>query len=100
MVFAADWGGPFQIGGGNSSTTGRTELAFSIFGGAGTNGKAINVIAKGGSTEQVTINVVEGEWTEFKIPLGDFGNPATITEFFLQSQGWAGTIYFDHLGLR
>ncbi len=100
VVFAADWGGALQLGGGNSSTTGRTELAFSIFGGPGTNGQELNVLAKGGSTEEKIITMVEGEWTEFKIPLSAFGNPATITEFIFQSRGWAGTIYVDHIGLR
>ncbi len=100
VVFAADWGGPLQLGGGNSSTSGRTELAFSIFGGPGTNGQQLNVIAKGGSTEEKIVTMVEGEWTEFKIPLSDFGNPASITEFIFQSRGWAGTIYVDHIGLR
>lgn len=100
VVFASDWGGALQLGGGNSSTTGRTELAFSIFGGPGTSGKQLNVIAKGGSTEEKIVTMVEGEWTEFKIPLSDFGNPATVTEFTFQSRGWAGTIYVDHIGLR
>jgi hypothetical protein len=100
VVFAADWGGPMQLGGGNSSTTGRTELAFSIFGGVGTGGKELNVIAKGGATQEKIVTMVEGEWTEFKIPLSDFGNPATVTEFIFQSRGWAGTIYVDHIGLR
>lgn len=100
VVFAADWGGPLQLGGGNSSTSGRTELAFSIFGGPGTGGQQLNVIAKGGSTEEKIVTIVEGEWTEFKIPLSDFGSPASITEFIFQSRGWAGTIYVDHIGLR
>jgi hypothetical protein len=100
VIFASDWGGPLQLGGGNTSTAGRTEIAFSIFGGPGTGGKELNALVKGGSTEEKIITMVEGEWTEFKIPLADFGNPATITEFIFQSRGWAGTIYVDHIGLR
>ena len=100
VVFASDWGGPLQLGGGNSSTSGRTEIAFSIFGGPGTGGKELNAIIKGGTPEEKIITMVEGEWTEFKIPLADLGNPATITEFIFQSRGWPGTIYVDHIGLR
>lgn len=100
VTFADDWGGPLQFGGGNSPTSGYSKLVFSIFGTAGTNGKKLNATFKGGSTESKEITVVEGEWTEYQIPLSDFGNPANITESFFQSQGWAGIIYVDHIGLR
>ena len=101
VVFGGDWGGPMQLGGGNSSTAGFTQFAVSIFGTPGTGGKVVNLIVKGGSTEEKQITIVEGEWTEYKFPLSStFGSPATITELFFQDRGWSGTLYVDHIGLR
>ena len=100
VEFTNSWGGQAQFGGGNMPTAGATDFVLSVFGGPGTNGKKLNVVAKGGATEQQTITVVEGEWTEFKLPLSGYGNPAAITEFFLQEQGWAGIIWVDFIGVR
>ena len=101
IVFGGDWGGPMQLGGGNSSTTGFTKFVLSIFGTPGTGGKVVNLIVKGGTTEEKQITIVEGEWTEYELPLSTtFGNPATITEMFFQDRGWSGTLYVDHIGLR
>jgi hypothetical protein len=101
IVFGGDWGGPMQLGGGNSSTTGFTKFVLSIFGTPGTGGKVVNLIVKGGSTEEKQITIVEGEWTEYELPLTTtFGSPATITELFFQDRGWSGTLYVDHIGLR
>jgi hypothetical protein len=101
IAFGGDWGGAMQLGGGNSSTSGYTQFVVSIFGTAGTGGKVVNLIVKGGSTEEKQITIVEGEWTEYKLPLSStFGSPGTITELFFQDRGWSGTIYVDHIGLR
>ena len=101
IVFANDWGGPLQFGGGNSSTAGFTKFGLSIFGTPGTGGQVVNLIVKGGTTEEKQITIVEGEWTDYNLSLSsDFGNPSTITEMFFQSRGWAGTIYVDGIGLR
>lgn len=97
VLFKDDWGGPLQLGGGNSSTAGRTELAFSIFGETGTGGKELNILVNG---KEKIISIIEGEWTEYHLPLSDFSSPATINEFILQSRGWGGTIFIDHIGLR
>ena len=96
-TFAGDWGGALQLGGGNSSTTGYTYVVFSIFGTAGTNGKQMNVLVAG---KEKVVDIKEGEWTEFKVPLTDYSSPATINEFTLQDRGFSGTIYIDHIGLR
>jgi hypothetical protein len=101
VVFGGDWGGPMQLGSGNSSTTGFTKFVVSIFGTPGTGGKVVNLIVKGGSTEEKQITIVEGEWTEYEFLLSTtFGSPATITELFFQDRGWSGTLYVDHIGLR
>lgn len=100
VTFAGSWGAGAQLGGSSAPTTGSTELALAIYGGPGTNGKKITLIAKGGSNQNTEIVITEGEWTEYKIPLSTFGSPANITEFALQEQGWSGTIYVDNIGLR
>ncbi|MBX3240983.1 MAG: hypothetical protein KIT80_15865 [Chitinophagaceae bacterium] len=94
---AGDWGGALQLGGGNSPTAGRSHIVFSIFGTGGTGGKELNVLIAG---NEKRVTIVEGEWTEYLVPLSDIGSPGTINEFTLQDRGWSGTIYMDHIGLR
>jgi hypothetical protein len=91
-----------QLGGGNSSTTGYTEFAISIFGTPGTGGKQLNLVVKnGGAATEKIITVIENEWTEYKFSIaGDLAGIPTITELFLQDRGWSGTLYVDHIGLR
>jgi hypothetical protein len=96
-IMGGDWGGALQLGGGNTSTAGRTTLVFYIFGGAGTNGKQLNALING--AEHVVV-ITEGEWTEYSLPISSLGNPATINEFTFQDRGWSGTLYIDHIGLR
>lgn len=74
------------------------EIAFSIFGTPGTEGKTINLNANGGPT--YTITITEGEWVEHKLPMEALGSPATITDLAFQETGWSGTVYIDHVGLR
>lgn len=80
------------------NTAGYQEIAFSIFGTPGTGGKTINLTTNGSPTYVITIT--EGEWVEYKLPLADLGNPATMTELTFQETGWAGVVYMDHVGLR
>ena len=101
IVFGNDWGGAMQLGGGNTSTAGFTKFVVNIFGTAGTGGKVVNLIVKGGTIEEKQITIVEGEWTEYEFSLTTvFGSPATLNELFFQDRGWAGTIYVDAIGLR
>src|SRR5690606_21968362 len=100
VTFGGDWGGALQLGGGNAPTAGFTEFVVSIYGTPGSGGKKINLNVKGSSPDSKAIEIVEGEWTDFRIPLADYGNPETITEVQFQDQGWAGTIYVDFIGLR
>lgn len=100
IVFGGGWGGSFQTGG-STSTAGFTKFVLSIFGNPGTNNKVVNLIVKGGTTQEKQITIVEGEWTEYELPLSTtFGNPATITEIIFQDRDWSGTLYVDHVGLR
>lgn len=103
MTFGgSNWGVAGQFGGASVSTAGTTHFVFSVYGGAGTDGKNLQVLVKrtgGESTRQVAI--VEGEWTDFEIPLSDLGSPADITEFFFQNADFTdASVFVDHVGLK
>jgi hypothetical protein len=102
VTFGGNWGGGAQFGNWGSpgqtvSTTGASYYAFSIYGGAGTAGKKINVNVAG---KQVQVPFAEGEWTDVQIPLTDLNSPAGINEIWFQDTGWSGVVYIDHIGLK
>ena len=83
------------------STSGYTKLEFSVFAEPSLNGKKLQVVTNGsysGSVPQVTL--VGGEWTTFSVTLASMGSPTGISEIVLQSAGFTGTVYIDHVGLR
>lgn len=100
VTFVGSWGGGGQFGnwsGESVSTAGMSFYAFSIYGGAGTDGKEINVNVAG---TQVQVAIKEGEWTDVQIPLTSFNSPAGISEVWFQDRGWSGVVYIDHIGLK
>lgn len=97
LNYTDQWGA-LKFANSNVSTAPYSELSFSIFGTSGTGGKKINITPSGGSTYTITIE--EGKWVEYKVPLSDLGNPATITDLTFQCQAWTGKVYMDHIGLR
>lgn len=100
VTYGGDWGGGSQFGtwGNNPlSTSGASYFAFSIYGGAGTGEKTINVNVSG---VQKAISIVEGAWSDVKIALSDVGNPSSISEVWFQDMGWSGTVYIDQIGLK
>jgi IPT/TIG domain len=82
------------------ATAAYTNLEFSIFGTAGTGGKTMNLVINGGWGSPYTFTIAEGEWKTFSFTISAIGNPANLNEVILQSAGWSGTIYIDHVGLR
>ena len=88
-----------RFAGSSISTDGKTEFAFSVFGGPGMEGQMMNVIINDNWSIQ-TITITEGEWVEHKFTMDDFGNPASIDDWGLQGQGSTGILYIDHIGLR
>lgn len=88
-----------RFAGSSISTDGKTEFAFSVFGGPGMEGQKMNVIINDNWGIQ-TITITEGEWVEHKFTIDDFGNPASIDDWGLQAHGSTGLIYIDHIGLR
>ena len=85
---------------GGPATGAYTQLELSIFGTAGTGGKTMNVIINGGWGSPYTFTIAEGEWKTISFTMSAIGNPANLNEIVLQSAGWSGTVYIDHVGLR
>lgn len=97
-TFDGSWDG-LRFGGAALSTSGTTEIAFSVYGGPGMEGKAATVVVNE-NWSGPTIIIEEGEWKEYRFQLSAVGSPAQIQAFGLQGQGISGTIYVDHIGLR
>ena len=101
--YSGQWGVPFQLGGATIPLAAYTTLKISIYGGPGTNGKRVNI----GFNEQdgKTIDLVEGVWTDYTIPLSDISGATTLTHLYIKEySGINGvadyTIYIDDLGLN
>jgi len=97
MTFTGGWGA-LKFGGSTVATDKFSEITFSVYGLAGTEGKKLNVAANSGTAHEIVLK--EGIWTEYKLTKANLGNPATITELMFQETGWSGSIYLDHIGLR
>ena len=100
VTFGGTWGGGGQFGnwdGESVPTAGASFYAFSIYGGAGTDGLNINVNVAGTVVE---VTIEEGAWKDVQIPLSDFNSPAGISEIWFQDRGWSGTVYIDQIGLK
>jgi len=82
------------------STSNYTELTFSVYGDAGTDGKTMNIVINEAYSAPYTFKIVEGEWTTYNMKLSDLGKPASITDIMFQSAGWAGVVHYDHIGLK
>lgn len=93
------YGVPLQLGGANIPLDGYSTLKVSIYGGAGSGGKNVNI----GFNEQdgKTVALVEGQWNDFVIPLNQISSATTLTHLYIKkySSGGAFTIYVDDLGI-
>lgn len=101
VTFAGSWGGAGQLGTwgkSNLSIVGAEIFAFSVYGGAGTEGNELNVNVKLSADNPQIVTVKEGEWVDFEIPISQFGSFTEITEVWFQDRGWTGTIYIDRVG--
>ena len=99
ISYVGDWGVPLQLGGANISLAGYTSLKVSIYGGAGSNGQNVNVGFN--EADGKTVTIVEGQWTDFTIPLSQISSVSTVTHLYLKKFSTSGdfTIYVDNLGL-
>jgi hypothetical protein len=93
------YGVPLQLGGANISLAGYTSLKVSIYGGAGADGKSVNIGFN--EADGKTISIVGGQWTDFTIPLSQISAVGTLTHLYMKNYSASGdfTIYVDNLGI-
>ncbi len=99
--YVGNWGVPFQLGGANISLSGYSKLKVSIYGGTGSGGRKVNIGIN--EADGVTVEVVEGKWTDFTVKISDLGNPANLTAIYIKEYSNAPgdyTIYLDDIGLN
>ena len=101
--YVGGYGSPLQLGhndGDSVLVTGYTTFKISIYGGPGSNGKSVNI----GINQQdaKTLTIVEGQWTDFQIPITDLTSKAYIKEIWIKEYNGTGgfTIYVDNMGLN
>ncbi|MEO6328868.1 MAG: IPT/TIG domain-containing protein [Ginsengibacter sp.] len=99
ISYVGDWGVPLQLGGANIPLGGYTSLKLSIYGGPGSNGNNVNVGFN--EADGKTITVVEGQWTDFTIPLSQISATSTLGFLYIKKYSTNGdfTIYVDNLGI-
>ena len=85
---------------GGPATGAYTKLEFSIFAPAALDGKKMNLVINGDWGNQYQFTLTGGEWRTFTFNLADIGAPNPLKEAILQSGGWTGVVYIDHVGLR
>ena len=93
------YGVPLQLGGANIALDGYTTLKVSIYGGAGADGKSVNI----GFNEKdgKTVTLVGGQWNDFAIPLSQISSATTLSFLYIKNYSASGdfTIYVDDLGI-
>jgi hypothetical protein len=103
ISYVGGYGSPVQLGGGNIDVKNYTVFKLSVFGAPGSQGKKIN-LGINGADSPYTITVVQGEWTDYEVPLSTLGLSATkpLTEIWVkESSGTGGfTVFVDAMGLN
>lgn len=82
---------------------GMNFFSFSIYGGAGTDGKQLAVILNDDWGAYNSVTLVEGEWTEYQIPLTQYASVdiSAIVRWALKVETSDGsTIYIDRVGFE
>ncbi len=98
--YVGGYGSPLQLGGATVNLSSYTSFKISIYGGVGTTGKKINIGINGG--DSYTINLVEGKWTDYSIPISTLTSATVLKEIWVKEYSGTGgfTIYVDALGLN
>lgn len=99
--YSGGYGSPIQLGGGTLDLTGYTAIKISIYGGPGSNNNKVKLILNGAASSGQELVLVEGQWTDFTVPLNTLGSPAILNEIWLQEFSGAATeiVYVDDFGL-
>lgn len=100
FVYNDAWGG-FQIGANTPvDISGYTAIKVSVYGGAGSSGKAVKVVLSDNWDNGFVANLTEGAWTDYTIPIESLGGAATLSTLIIQAQDFTpGTaVYIDDVG--
>lgn len=98
--YTGGYGAPVQLGGANISLGGYSTFKISVYGAPGSGGKTVS-IAFNGTNNKFNINVVEGKWTDYSVPVTTLTSDASLREIWVQEFSGTGgfTIYVDAMGL-
>jgi hypothetical protein len=84
------------------NASGATSFSFALYGGSGTAGQKVAVILNDNWTDYNAVDIVEGQWTAFTIPLTSY--PTTdvsqIVRFAFKVESTASVIYVDRVGFE
>ncbi|MEN9909780.1 MAG: hypothetical protein RLZZ540_2929 [Bacteroidota bacterium] len=90
-----------RFGGGKVSTSGMSELVFSIYGGVGLENNQNLSVMINGAWSVTTVKVKIGLWTEYVLPLSSLPILSSAIEINdLAFQGKGGYVIIDKVGLR
>lgn len=101
--YSGGYGSPMQLGGASVDVTPYTSFKISIYGAPGSGGKQINLGIN--QADKYTITVVEGQWTDYQIPISnliDLLSTTILNEIWLKEYSNTGgfTVYVDNMGLN
>ncbi|MGB8194554.1 MAG: IPT/TIG domain-containing protein [Chitinophagaceae bacterium] len=101
ISYVGSYGSPFQIGGASINLAPFTTFKISVYGAPGSAGKTIT-IGINGVNGKYNINVIEGKWTDYAIPISTLTTSATLAEIWVQEYSGTGgfTVFVDALGLN
>lgn len=98
--YVGGWGSPLQLGGASVNLSSYTTFKISIYGGPASNGLKINIGIN--QADAYTITLVEGQWTDYTIPISGLTSASTLNEIWVKEFNGTGgfTIYVDDMGLN
>lgn len=98
--YVGGYGSPLQLGGASLDVAAYTTFKISVYGGPGTAGKKVNVGING--SDAYLINLVEGAWTDYAVPISTLTSATVISEILVKEFNGTGgfTIYVDALGFN
>ncbi|MET0393562.1 MAG: IPT/TIG domain-containing protein [Chitinophagaceae bacterium] len=100
--YTGQWGAPIQLGAGTVNVSAYTTFKISIFGAPGSAGKKVSIAING--VDAYTINVTEGAWTDYSIPISTLTSSSTITEILVKEYSGGTfsnfTVYVDAMGFN
>jgi hypothetical protein len=99
--YVGGWGSPLQLGGASVNLAPYNTFKISVYGAPGSGGHTVS-IAFNQTNNKYNITVVEGQWTDYVIPISTLTSSTTLNEIWVQEFNGTGgyTIYVDAIGLN